>query len=245
MLTLKLISCCLTTYSPSLVITQKKKKKKCGRKWKSGAISMCATGALRLQSPVPRTDRLTCSPIHCPVSPPSGKIPEVQEEQRAEGWRQGEKNRREENSNALPGNSREPATTSPHDISERKCDTPSSDTSEPAFHSTIRDLSPESGGKKKNRDHALCITPTDTIHRHIFPCIFFRKRVTEMNAIGAIATSPTPDLPSRKLFLPYRKKHDITDARFNVKLGGNRHKSSQQHRNMKLLQYGNLWALFM
>lgn len=40
----------------------------------------------------------------------------------------------EENSNALPG--KEPATTSPHDISERKCDTPSADTNEPPqFHS--------------------------------------------------------------------------------------------------------------
>lgn len=174
MLTLKLISCCLTTYSPSLVITQKKKK--CARKWKSGAISMCATGALRLQSPVPRTDRLTCSPIHCPVSPPSGKIPEVQEEQQAEGWRQGEKKRREENSNALPGNSREPATTSPHDISERKCDTPSSDTSEPAFHSTIRDLSPESGGKKKSRPRVVYHTHGHDPSPH-FPVHFFLENV--------------------------------------------------------------------
>ena len=35
----------------------------------------------------------------------------------------------------LPGNSTEPATTSPHDISERKCDTPSRITSRPGFHS--------------------------------------------------------------------------------------------------------------
>lgn len=71
-----------------------------------------------------------------------------------------------------------------------------------------------------------------------FSCIY--KRIRGQHK--AIATSPTPDLPSRKLFLPYRKKHDITNISFNVnRVGGkNRLNSCQQHRNVKPLQYGNL-----
>lgn len=46
---------------------------------------------------------------------------------RGRGVETGE-NGRKENSNALPGNSGEPATTSPRDISQIKCDTPSSPT---------------------------------------------------------------------------------------------------------------------
>lgn len=45
-------------------------------------------------------------------------------------------NRREDDSNTLPGNSRERATTLPHDISERKCDTPAS--ADPAARSSFK-----------------------------------------------------------------------------------------------------------
>lgn len=101
-------------------------------------------------------------PFYCLGSPSSGKMSEVQQKRQEEGWRQKKKNRRKGNSNALPGNSREPATTSPHDISERKCDTPSSNTSEQHFiqHSAI-----SIPNRPNITANALYITPTDTIHR--------------------------------------------------------------------------------
>lgn len=47
-------------------------------------------------------------------------MPEVQQMRAEEGVETGKKIEGKGNSNALPGNSRQPATTSPHDISERK-----------------------------------------------------------------------------------------------------------------------------
>ena len=105
----------------------------------------------------------------------------------------------EANSNALPGNSSEPATTSPHDISERKCDTPSSETNEPAFHSTTPPIDPET---RTNTPATRCVSRPRT--RSIaFSCIF--KRAIEINP-GAIATSPP--LPSPKMipYFPVKKK---------------------------------------
>lgn len=52
-------------------------------------------------------------------------------------------NGRRENSNALPGNSGEPATTSPHDISQIKCDTPSPRLQRAVVGSTRRHLGPQ------------------------------------------------------------------------------------------------------
>lgn len=122
----------------------------------------------------------------------------------------------EENSNALPG--KEPATTSPHDISERKCDTPSADTNEPPPNfiqlALISPPSPVLMSKTHPSD-ALHFTPTDTL-RGLFPYIC---KSVNGNRHTAIATSPTPDVPSCKLCLPYRRKHDITNFSLYMKLG--------------------------
>lgn len=151
----------------------------------------------------------------CPGLPSSGGVPKVLEEQQGEGWRQ-KKIQGEENSNALPG--KEPATTSPHDISERKCDTPSADTNEPPPHfiqlALISPPSPVLMSKTHPSD-ALHFTPTDTL-RGLFPYIC---KCVNGNRYTAIATSPTPDVPSCKLCLPYRRKHDITNFSLYMKLG--------------------------
>lgn len=125
----------------------------------------------------------------------------------------------EENSNALPG--KEPATTSPHDISERKCDTPSADTSEsppplPHFiQLALISHPPPVLMTKTHPSDALHFTPTDTL-RGLFPYIC---KCVNGNRHTAIATSPTPDVPSCKLCLPYRRKHDITNFSLYMKSG--------------------------
>lgn len=96
------------------------------------------------------------------------------------GWRQAKKNRRKGNSNALPGNSRQPATTSPHDISERKMRQSLLQHRRVAFHFNVA-LSPISPNWLNNNPiRASYIPPTDTIHR-VFPPVRLRN-VSEVNA---------------------------------------------------------------
>lgn len=110
---------------------------------------------------------------------------------RSRGVETGE-NGSKENSNALPGNSGEPATTSPHDISQIKCDTSSS----PAQAGRSWPNAASSRAANQNGTAAIrCrITPTKAIRRRF---VHFES--------GAIATSPTPDLPYRKLSHPFRE----------------------------------------
>lgn len=141
------------------------------------------------------------------ISPPTGEMAEVQKKNPPEeGWRHGEeKKRRKWYSNALPGNSREPAITSPHDISERKCDTPFTSSSDRQFiqHDAVYTQNQDTYRSQRAVYNTQGREPS---HFHAF-----------INVTGAIATSPTPDLPSRKLFPPYRKRHDIIDIGFNMK----------------------------
>lgn len=68
---------------------------------------------------------------------------------------------------------------------------------------------------KTHPSDALHFTPTDTL-RGLFPYIC---KSVNGNRHTAIATSPTPDVPSCKLCLPYRRKHDITNFSLYMKLG--------------------------
>lgn len=137
------------------------------------------------------------------------------------GWRQAKKNRRKGNSNALPGNSRQPATTSPHDISERKLRQSPLQHRRVAFHFNAA-LSPISPNWLNNNPiSASYIPPTDTIHRVFFPRAF-KKRIRGQRK--AIATSPTldPAFPVNYSFLTVKKWHHQHHFQSEV-VGGEKH----------------------
>lgn len=119
--------------------------------------------------------------FHCPLPPSSGNMPEVQQMRAEEGVETGKKkNRRKGNSNALPGNSRQPATTSPHDISERKMRQSLLQHRRVAFHlnAALPPIPPN--WLNNNPIRASHIPPTDTIHRVFFPVRL--RNASEVNA---------------------------------------------------------------
>lgn len=110
--------------------------------------------------------------FYCPLPPSSGNMPEVQQMWAEEGVETGKKKkRRKGNSNALPGNSRQPATTSPHDISERKMRQSSLQHRRVAFHFNAARSPISSNWLNNNPIRASYIPPTDTIHRVFPPCV--------------------------------------------------------------------------
>lgn len=146
-----------------------------------------------------------------------------------------EKNPREENSNALPGNSREPATTSPHDISERKCDTPSSNSSEPPFHSVNR------SNKKKNesKSHSLASCVSHPRTRSIDLFVHFANALTEINTGRLRHRQLQTHLPVNYPFLTVEKR-DITNFSFRMKA-----RKAAKAAMRKLRLHRNLSAIFV
>lgn len=151
----------------------------------------------------------------CPGLPSSGGVPKVLEEQQGEGWRQKKSKGKKIQTLFLVKNPPQlHHMTSQKENATLLLPTP---TSPPPNFIQLALISPPSPVlmSKTHPSDALHFTPTDTL-RGLFPYIC---KCVNGNRHTAIATSPTPDVPSCKLCLPYRRKHDITNFSLYMKLG--------------------------
>lgn len=148
----------------------------------------------------------------CPVLPSSGILNEVKQSGAEEGVETREKKWRKGNSNALPGNATQPATTSPHDISERKTRQFLLFQHRRRFHLNALYRHPE----RPKMPHSRLVAIS---HPRMRSIAFFRafRNASEVNA--RVLRHQLQTLRSRKLSLPY-SKNDIIGITLKVRWFG-------------------------